>query len=190
MTMTLLNPVQEPVVNEFKQAPRLKTLKGKTLGIYNNKKLNAAKLLEYIAEELARDARFDLYRGEYHPHAVMESNEWVGLEQCDAVILANGDCGACRSSSGIANTIELEKRGIPTLLISTPPFADADRAPWRRWARPQRSRSGRSSITRSAAPPISELRARACSAADQCRAVILDRALRSSRSSQPAFAAE
>jgi hypothetical protein len=54
----------------------------------------------------------------------MGPDEWGDVDECDAVILANGDCGAC-SSSGIANAMDLEKRGVPCLLVSTPPFADA-----------------------------------------------------------------
>ena len=42
-------------------------------------------------------------------------------------MLANGDCGAC-STSGIVNAIELEKRGIPALLVGTPPFLEAVKA--------------------------------------------------------------
>jgi hypothetical protein len=124
MAVQFLDPVQEPVAALHGPAPRLATLAGKRLGLYNNDKLNSARLLELIAEELARDYEFEVQTGSYWAFKLMEPGDWGDVDRCDAVILANGDCGAC-SSSGIANAMELEKRGIPCLLISTTPFTDA-----------------------------------------------------------------
>jgi hypothetical protein len=121
MPITLMSPIQPAIVDQVPLAPRPATLGGKTLGLYCNGKLNAARLLDLIAEELAEDASFSIHRGSYSPSEVMAPEDWGDIDQCDVVILANGDCGAC-SSSGIANTIEVERRGIPALLISTPPF--------------------------------------------------------------------
>jgi hypothetical protein len=128
MPIQMLDPVQEPVDTRHGLAPRLATLNGKVLGLYNNNKLNSVRLLEMIAEELARDFAFSVRVGRYHSFKLMEGDEWsaADVDACDAVILANGDCGAC-SSSGIANAVALEKRGVPALLISTPPFFDAVR---------------------------------------------------------------
>jgi len=105
-------------------APRLDTLEGKAIGLWSNKKLNADLLLENIRQELAKDYDFTVVHGIYDPGRLMEEHEWGDLDKCDAVILANGDCGAC-STSGIANAIEMEKKGIPAVLVSTPPFIDA-----------------------------------------------------------------
>jgi hypothetical protein len=105
-------------------APRLDTLEGKTIGLWSNQKLNASRLLEFIRDELAKDFNFSIVHGTYDPGRLMEDHEWGEVRSCDAVILANGDCGAC-STSGIANAIELEKRGIPSVLVSTTPFTDA-----------------------------------------------------------------
>jgi hypothetical protein len=125
MPIVVLNPVQEAVVTGHALAPRLATLTGKTIGFYNNEKLNAAHLLEFVRAELEKDWRFNVVRGVYNPGRIMAPEEWgPDIGACDAVILANGDCGAC-STSGISNAIELEKRGIPTLLISTTPFFEA-----------------------------------------------------------------
>ncbi|MDA8044368.1 MAG: hypothetical protein M0Z30_03885 [Actinomycetota bacterium] len=125
--MQLLDPVQEPLGAVRALAPRLDTLNGKMLGLYSNEKLNARRLLELVSEDLTRGYAFIVRSGTYHQQFLMEPTEWGDVDGCDAVILANGDCGAC-SSSGIANAIQLENRGIPTMLISTPPFVDAVRA--------------------------------------------------------------
>jgi hypothetical protein len=126
--MIVLDPVQQPIAQDpwaaLPLAPRLTTLDGKILGLWNNDKLNAVKLLEFIRDELAQRWSFEVVRGVYAPGNLMPEDGWGEVDKCDAVILANGDCGAC-STSGIVNAIELEKRGIPTLLVSTPPFFDA-----------------------------------------------------------------
>ncbi|MCB2078214.1 MAG: hypothetical protein KDE55_11015 [Novosphingobium sp.] len=128
--MIVLDPVQQPQIDDaglqLRPAPRLDTLDGKTLGLWNNQKLNAALLLEMISEELARDYDFAVVRGTYDPGNLMPEDGWGAIDRCDAVLLANGDCGAC-STSGIVNAIELEKRGIPAMLVSTPPFTEAVR---------------------------------------------------------------
>lgn len=126
MSFEILDPVQQPVDAVFALSPRLSTLDGKVIGLYSNDKLNSVRLMDMIAEDLAREFDFTIKKGAYSPSRLMKQDEWGDVDSCDAVILANGDCGAC-SSSGIANTIDLEKRGIPCLLISTPPFLDAVR---------------------------------------------------------------
>ena len=126
--MIVLDPTQAPNADATAEglplAPRLDTLEGKAVGLWSNQKLNASKLLEFIRQELARAYKFTVVHGTYDPGRLMEDHEWGDVSSCDAVILANGDCGAC-STSGIANAIELEKRGIPAVLVSTTPFTDA-----------------------------------------------------------------
>ena len=170
MTVQFLDPVQQPVDAAHALSPRLDTLDGKVLGLYANLKLNAELLLEMIAEELAKDFAFTMQRGEYHAYKLMEGDDWGDVANCDAVILANGDCGAC-SSSGIANAMDLEKRGIPAFLVSTPPFSDA--------VRTMVSLSGMPDIRWGVVDhPLgslkpAEVRQRACDAARQFREIIL-----------------
>ena len=127
MSMIVLDPTQESLVSSRAGAPRLDTLNGKTLGLWNNAKINAAKFVEMIGEELAKDFSFEIVRGVYNPGRLMAPDEWGEIDRCDAVVLVNGDCGAC-STSGIANAIELEKRGIAAMLVVTPPFIEAVKA--------------------------------------------------------------
>jgi hypothetical protein len=126
MAVKMLDPVQEPVGDIHEPAARLSTLDGKILGLYSNQKLNSVRLMEMIAEDLAADYSFETRSGSYYAFRLTQDEEWGDVDKCDAVILANGDCGAC-SSSGIVNAIYLEKHGIPALLIATPPFVDAIR---------------------------------------------------------------
>jgi hypothetical protein len=166
----VLVPVQEPVVDRHGLAPRLKSLDGKVLGLYNNGKLNSVRLLALIAEELEAEFDFIVKTGHYPASMLMAYEDWGDVDDCDAVILANGDCGSC-SSTGIANAIALERRGIPTMLVSTPPFGDAVRI--------MASTSGMPDITWAVVDhPIGsvtedELRGRARSAAKQFVSVVL-----------------
>ena len=122
--LKVLVPVQESEVDEAALAPRLDGLDGKVLGLYSNTKLNADRLLELIAQELEPLGDFTIRHGVYHADKEMTEEEWGDVAKCDLVILANGDCGAC-SSSGLANAIALERKGVPAFLISTPPFVEA-----------------------------------------------------------------
>jgi hypothetical protein len=127
--MIVLDPTQQPLADDtaasaLSPAPRLDSFEGKTIGLWCNRKLNAARFLDMVREELARDFAFDVVHGVYDPGRLMNDEEWGEADRCDAIILANGDCGAC-STSGIANAIEFEKKGIPAILLSTTPFVQA-----------------------------------------------------------------
>jgi hypothetical protein len=127
--MIVLDPTQQPLADDtaasaLSPAPRLDSFEGKTIGLWCNRKLNAARFLDMVREELAKDFAFDVVHGVYDPGRLMNDEEWGEADRCDAIILANGDCGAC-STSGIANAIEFETKGIPAILLSTTPFVQA-----------------------------------------------------------------
>jgi len=94
MSITVCNPVQEAVVDAVASAPRLESLDGRVLGLYSNEKLNATALLERIGARLAD--QFELagvVHGTYPVSRAMQPGEWRDTEQCDAIVLAIGDCG-------------------------------------------------------------------------------------------------
>lgn len=126
--MIVLDPTQPPLAEDLSAglppSPRLDTLDGKVVGLWSNEKLNATLLLEMIREELEQTYRFEVVRGVYDPGNLEPDGFWSAIDGCDVVLLANGDCGAC-STSGIVNAIEIEKRGVPTMLVSTTPFTEA-----------------------------------------------------------------
>ncbi len=170
--LRILDPVQEALPSNNALAPRLTSLSGKVVGLYSNGKLNADRLLEMVAEELKADGEFTIKKGSYAPERLMNDAEWGDVNACDVVILTNGDCGAC-SSSGIANAIALEKRGVPALLISTPPFTEAVRTMTRLNGMPDIEWAIVEHPIGSVGEP--ELRERAKAAADKFRTAMLAR---------------
>jgi hypothetical protein len=90
--LRILDPTVDPVVERARLAARLDSLDGKVIGLYNNSKLNAERLLELVAEGLrARYSIAGFVRGLYSPSRMMRREEWVDIEKCDAVLLTNGD---------------------------------------------------------------------------------------------------
>jgi hypothetical protein len=90
--LRLLDPTTESTTEQSGIAPRLETLDGIVLGIYNNHKHNSVELLEMVAEEVGKHFQLkDVVRGQYHVAHLMKTDEWKDIERCDAIVLANGD---------------------------------------------------------------------------------------------------
>ena len=90
--LQVLDPTSAPIIEPGDPAPRLDSLAGKRIGLYANFKLNAAELLDECAEILSsRYKGVEFVRGQYDAARVMKAEEWVGMEDCDAVILTHGD---------------------------------------------------------------------------------------------------
>ena len=90
--LRVLDPTVSPMVEQSGLAPRLDSLDGKVIGLYNNRKPNAARLLDLVGEELrARYPIKGVLHGVYSASHGMRREEWAGIEQCDAIVLANGD---------------------------------------------------------------------------------------------------
>ena len=90
--LSVLDPTVQPAAGLSGIAPRLDSLDGKVIGLYNNGKPNAARLVELVGEQLGRRyALKGMVRGNYSVSHGMRRDEWVGIEQCDAIVLATGD---------------------------------------------------------------------------------------------------
>jgi hypothetical protein len=104
---------------------RKKSLSGLRLGILDNSKWNANKLLRGAAAALAEDIDFaavNYYvKHSFSKDATPELIEQIARE-CDVVLTAIGDCGSCCSAC-IRDSITLEKLGIPSAPIITTEFA-------------------------------------------------------------------
>ncbi|WP_130178030.1 UGSC family (seleno)protein [Cryobacterium sp. SO1] len=105
-------------------APRPGTLKGLSVGLLDNTKVNATPLLKSIAAEL--DRRYGLgasivYTKDYFGTPIKEELLEQIVSECDAVITAVGDCGSC-SAATVADGILFERAGLPAVSICSDSF--------------------------------------------------------------------
>jgi hypothetical protein len=105
-------------------APRPKRLKGLRLGILDNSKWNANKLLRGAA--IALDNSIGFGETKYyvkHSFSKDAAPELIAeiVQNCDIVLTAIGDCGSCTSCC-IRDAMALEKCGIPTATVVTTEF--------------------------------------------------------------------
>ena len=112
-----------------RMAPRKRSLEGLRLGILDNSKWNANKLLRGASVALGKDIKFaaiNYYVKEsFSKDAAPELIEEIAREN-DIVLTAIGDCGSCCSCC-IHDTIALEKLGIPSAAIMTDRIRPGDR---------------------------------------------------------------
>jgi hypothetical protein len=105
-------------------AQRKTSLEGLRLGILDNSKWNANKLLRSASAALGKDIKFaatNYYVKEsFSKDAASQLIEQIAREN-DIVLTAIGDCGSCCSSC-IRDTIELERLGVPSAAIVTAEF--------------------------------------------------------------------
>ena len=105
-------------------APRKMKLDGLRLGILDNSKWNANKLLRGASAALGENIRFaavNYYvKHSFSKDAAPELIKQIA-EENDVVLTAIGDCGSCCSCC-IRDAIELEKLGVPSAAIITTEF--------------------------------------------------------------------
>jgi hypothetical protein len=105
-------------------AARPRELEGRRLGILDNSKWNANKLLRGAAAALGEDVRFAAVsyyvKASFSKDAAPELIEKIAAEN-DLVLTAIGDCGSCTSAC-VRDAIQLERRGVPTAVIITTEF--------------------------------------------------------------------
>ncbi len=111
-------------------ATRKNTLDGLRLGILDNSKWNANKLLRGSADALKQEIDFATVNYYVKTHgfssdAPEELIEQIAAEN-DIVLTAIGDCGSCCSCC-IRDSVALEDRGIPAAPIITQEFVNETR---------------------------------------------------------------
>ena len=110
-------------------APRKPSLEGLRLGILDNSKWNANKLLRGASAALGQGIRFaavNYYvKQSFSKDAAPELIAKIARDN-DIVLTAIGDCGSCCSCC-IRDSVALEKLGIPSATIITTEFVEETR---------------------------------------------------------------
>lgn len=105
-------------------ADRVATLHGLRLGVLDNSKWNANKLLRGAIEALKKEIDFSAVnyyvKHSFSKDADPELIKKI-IEENDIVLTAIGDCGSCTSGC-LRDAISLELAGIPTATIVTTEF--------------------------------------------------------------------
>ncbi|PJX25260.1 hypothetical protein CAP48_04130 [Advenella sp. S44] len=105
-------------------AKRIGTLSGLRLGVLDNSKWNANKLLRGAIEVLGKEIDFNeihyYVKHSFSKDAAPELIEKI-VEENDIVLTAIGDCGSCTSGC-LRDAIALEQRDVPTAVIVTTEF--------------------------------------------------------------------
>jgi hypothetical protein len=124
----LLEPTVTDQTAVIPVARRLAELRGKRLGFVDNSKCNADLFIQRVAAQLAD--RFAVVQGpvvrKAAPKDRLSDGDFANLAQCDAVVQCFGDCGTSTSIS-VADAVEIERRGIPTVTVFSTAFATAAR---------------------------------------------------------------
>jgi len=123
-----LNPVASEETSTVLAAPRLPSVASKRVGFIDNSKVNADLFLAHVRSELT--GRFGAVTGpiirKLAPKDYLSAADVAELSKCDAVVQCFGDCGTSTSVS-VADAVELERRGVPTVTVFSTAFADAAR---------------------------------------------------------------
>lgn len=111
------------------QLSRAASLSGLRVGLLENKKRNAADILDAVGASLESMEDITLVRFTKHDFAMPLPDSLVKeIEQaCDVVVIGVGDCGSC-SASAVADGINLEARGITSAVICTDAFLATSQA--------------------------------------------------------------
>ncbi len=128
-----MTPPEEPILDPrggssvgttVHLARRTRSLEGATVGLLDNAKPNAARILEHLGEVLQKEHGVANVVMLQKPSFAVPAEEAMLdelQESCDYVIAGVGDCGSC-SAGTIADGALLEKRGVPAAAIVTDTF--------------------------------------------------------------------
>jgi hypothetical protein len=128
MALDLLEPTVGDRPPAMAGASRLADVRGKRLGFVDNSKCNADLFIRRLCNQFGE--RFAVVPGpivrKLAPKDRLSEADLTRLSQCDAVVLCFGDCGTS-TSINVADAVEIERRGIPTVNVFSTAFADAAR---------------------------------------------------------------
>src|SRR5580700_10949843 len=128
MAIQLLEPTVTDQSPSIAAARRLSEVRGKRLGFVDNSKCNADFFIQRVSAQLTD--RFAVVRGplirKAAPKDRLAEADLANLAQCDAVVQCFGDCGTSTSIS-VADAVEIERRGIPSVTVFSTAFASAAR---------------------------------------------------------------
>ena len=125
--ISILNPVSLRREGEIFAALRIASIEGHLVGLLHNGKHGGEELLIGIRDRLmeeTRDVAFE-YRRKLYAAAGASFLPSV-FRKWKAAIVAVGDCGSY-SSWSVYDSVELEKVGIPTVLVVSRPFVAMNR---------------------------------------------------------------
>jgi hypothetical protein len=128
MAQQLFEPTVSDQTVVIPTARRLSGIRGKRLGFVDNSKCNADLFIQRLSTQLAE--RFATVRGpvirKAAPKDRLTDADLANLARCDAVVQCFGDCGTSTSIS-VADAVEIERRGTPTVTVFSTAFAAAAR---------------------------------------------------------------
>lgn len=137
---SVVSPLGDQTVKMIPMSPRLKTLEGKTVGMYWNHSFKADITFPVIEEALKSqypgikiapyteiDAAIRAAGGEVRSVDAATLRKVFQEKGYDAVISGNGGCGVCTPRAARA-VIEAEKVGIPGVVVTAPGFDKQARA--------------------------------------------------------------
>jgi hypothetical protein len=125
----LYDPRGEVSKGDTPIAPRPAMLEGLRLGVLDNSKWNANKLLRGAAAAIGARVRLGVtnyyVKGSFSKDAAPELIERIATEN-DLVLTAIGDCGSCCSCC-VRDSVALERLGVPAACIITTEFEEETR---------------------------------------------------------------
>ena len=123
-SITVLNPVASSCIIEEIDSHMLRDLTGIRVAVLDNTKPNAVEIMERIAQIMVAEhgaASYDVFRKLSAAQGASEEQYRTLAANYDLVITGSGDCGGCTSWSAL-DAVELERRGLTTVLLVTDAF--------------------------------------------------------------------
>ncbi|MGV9883553.1 UGSC family (seleno)protein [Streptomyces sp. NPDC003006] len=125
----ILSPAGRVGVRPVEPAPGTGVLTGRRIAVLDNGKPHAGFVMAAIARLLAERTGASLAGEAVKTSAALPMEPDVAERlrgAADVVLTGSADCGSCTSWS-VHDTVELERLGLPTVLLATRAFADLAR---------------------------------------------------------------